>query len=224
MHPSICLQVFTFNLFQEKTYLIFNQANECILIDPGCCSENEQKQLSDFLKDRNLVLKHLINTHAHIDHVLGNHYVKTTYGVPLAMHAESLPLLEKIPDYQSMYGIEGYQPTQPDRLLSEGDQISIAGCSLRVLYVPGHAPGHIALYSEALKACFSGDTLFQGSIGRTDLWGGDGKLLVESIRTKLFSLPDDVVVYPGHGDATTIGAEKKQNPYVGRTSNKPLPS
>ncbi len=220
MPPSICLQVFTFNLFQEKTYLIFNQANECILIDPGCCSENEQKQLADFLEERNLILKHLVNTHAHIDHVLGNHYVKTTYGVPLSMHAESLPFLEKVPDYQSMYGIEGYQPTQPDRLLSEGDQIAIIGCSLRVLYVPGHAPGHIALYSEALKVCFSGDTLFQGSIGRTDLWGGDGKLLVQSIRTKLFSLPDDVVVYPGHGDTTTIGAEKKQNPYVALTQNR----
>lgn len=220
MNASIFLHAFTFNAFQEKTYVVFNACNECILIDPGCESESEREQLAHFLAERKLEVKHLVNTHAHLDHVWGNRYVASTYGVPAAMHAEGLPLLEQVPHYAKIHGIEGYEPIQPERFLVEGSCIAIAHGSFRVLYVPGHAPGHIALYSEPLKICFVGDTLFRGSIGRTDLWGGDGNLLVESIRTQLFSLPDDVVVYPGHGEPTTIGREKQHNPYVALRQNR----
>ena len=212
MASSINLQVFTFNIFQEKTYLIFNQHKEGILIDPGCSTPAEEAQLTAYIESHGLVIKHLLNTHAHIDHIIGNAFIKQKYGVSLAMHVDGLPLLAVA--CQEKYGFTGYQPVVPDLLLVEGDTVSITNCSLDVLYVPGHAPGHLAFYSEALNWCFVGDTLFKGNIGRTDLWGGSRSLLVERIRSQLLTLPDELIIYPGHGEPTTIGAEKKQPIFV----------
>ncbi|MBX9890102.1 MAG: MBL fold metallo-hydrolase [Amoebophilaceae bacterium] len=212
MAPLINLQIFTFNIFQEKTYLIYNQYKESILIDPGCSTTAEEEQLTAYIESHGLVIKHLLNTHAHIDHIIGNAFIKQKYGVPLAMHAEGLPLLAVAS--QEKYGFTAYQPIAPDLFLVQGDTISITDCALDVLYVPGHAPGHLAFYSQALNICFVGDTLFKGNIGRTDLWGGNSSLLVERIRSQLLTLPDELIIYPGHGEPTTIGAEKSQPFFV----------
>jgi len=208
MDHAISLQVFTFNIFQENTYILFNQNKEAIVIDPGCTTATEQEQLACFIQHHELSIQYLLNTHAHIDHIIGNDYIANTYGVPLYMHQEGLVLLDYAVSFQEHYGFAGYQKRLPDFFLSEGDRIGIEGCSLLVIHVPGHAPGHVAFYSEALKICFVGDTLFKGNIGRTDLLGGSRSLLLKSIRTKLFGLPNDVAVYSGHGEPTTIGMEK----------------
>lgn len=206
---AVSIQVFTFNAFREKTYVLFNREQECIIIDPGCMSWDEQHQLACFIQAHALTVKYIINTHVHLDHIWGNHFLQTTYNAQLVMHLDSLPLLEKAADYQNFYGFNGYQPATPSFFVDQGDSIAMAGWSLTVLHVPGHAPGHIALYSEHLNSCFSGDVLFKGAIGRPDLWGGDHETLCHSIRTKLFTLPNDVVIYPGHGHPTTVKQEKE---------------
>ena len=205
------IQQITFNPFEEHTYVIYDDTRECAIIDPGCYTQQEQATLSAFIEQHSLSVKHLINTHAHIDHVLGNHYVKSTYGVKLALHDLDLPTLQLAAQYAAKYGFPNYQPTEADLLL--GDVIQVGNSTLTVLHVPGHAPGHVALYSARDKLCLAGDVLFKRSIGRTDLPGGDHTLLMQSIHQQLFPLGDEVVIYPGHGPATTIGTEKRHNPY-----------
>ena len=181
---QIYIQHFVFNPFQENTYVLYNLHNEAIIIDPGCSNREEQKQLGEFIKKNNLCIRHLINTHGHIDHILGNHFVKTTYQVQLAIHPLDVIFLEKGAHYAQAYGIKHYEPCTPNLLCQEGEVIKIRGISLKILHVPGHSPGHIALYSEAMQICFGGDTLFKGSIGRTDLPGGDQTTLLQSIHNK----------------------------------------
>lgn len=211
----IYIQHFVFNPFQENTYVIYNLHNEAIMIDPGCGNREEQKQLGAFIKQNNLRIIHLINTHGHIDHILGNHFIKTTYQVQLAIHPFDVPLLEKGAHYAQAYGIGShYEPCTPNLLCKEGETIKIKGCSLKILHVPGHSPGHIALYSEVMQICFGGDILFKGSIGRTDLPGGDKTTLLQSIQNKILPLGDEITIYPGHGSTTTIGNEKRNNPFI----------
>ena len=210
---EIFVQSFVFNPFQENTYIIHNVNKECIIIDPGCGTTQEKEILSYFIREQDLCVRHLINTHGHIDHILGNHYIKNTYQARLAIHALDVPLLQKAAIYAPEYGITNYEPTTANILLRGGETIGIKDATFEVLNVPGHSPGHIALYSTATKLCFSGDVLFQGSIGRTDLPGGNKDILLESIEDQLFTLDDDVIVYPGHGDTTTIGQEKGNNPF-----------
>ena len=207
------LQTFVFNPLQENTFVLYDETRECIVIDPGCCDEQENLQLKTFIDEQKLKVKLLLNTHCHIDHVLGNHFVSSTYHVNLLIHPIEEAVLKAAEVYAPSYGFHEYQPQAPDGFLQEGDMIRAGNQSFEVLFVPGHSPGHVAFYSEENRILIGGDVLFYNSIGRTDLPGGNHHLLINSIHSKLFTLPDHVKVYPGHGPETTIGFEKKTNPF-----------
>jgi hydroxyacylglutathione hydrolase len=212
------LKVFTFNPFSENTYILFDETKEAAIFDPGCYEKQETDMLADFIQREGLKITHLINTHCHIDHVLGNAFVKNKYKVPLWFHKNEIPVLKSVKVYAPNYGFAGYQETEADGYLDETQKLKIGNTSLDILFVPGHAPGHLVFYNRDSKICLAGDTLFQGSIGRTDLAGGDHDTLIRTIKSELFSLPDDTIVYPGHGPQTTIGTEKQSNPFVGKNS------
>lgn len=207
------IQTFVFNPFQENTIVAFDETREAVLIDPGCYEPEERKDLDDFISTQKLTVKYLLNTHCHIDHVLGNDYVKEKYKVKLLIHAYDEPVLRAVKSYAPNYGFPGYRETLPDEFLKEGDTVQFGNTTLHVLFLPGHSPGHVGFYNSVQKVILSGDVLFDGSIGRTDLPGGDFNTLIDSIHRKLFTLPDDVVVYPGHGRTTTLGEEKISNPF-----------
>lgn len=209
----LTIKTFEFNPFQENTYLVFDEGREGIVIDPGCYEEEERQELATFIDANDLTIKLLINTHCHIDHVLGNYFIKEKYKVPLLLHRIEEPFLRAVKTYAPNYGFHQYQDTAPDGYLEEGDVVEIGNQKLAVLFVPGHSPGHVAFYHAESKSVIAGDVLFHHSIGRTDLPGGDFDTLINSIHHKLFLLPDDVVVYPGHGPTTTIGFEKNTNPF-----------
>ena len=207
------IQSFTFGDFQENTYVLYDETGECVVIDPGCYERQEQEELSAFIRDNQLTAVQLLNTHCHIDHVLGNAYVRRKYGVKLAIHPLDAPVLKAVATYASLYGYPQYEATEPDAFIDEGDLVRFGTSTLEILFVPGHAPGHVAFYHPQQRFCIGGDVLFERSVGRTDLPGGDHATLIHSIHTKLFSLGDDVTVYPGHGPTTTIGEEKRDNPF-----------
>src|SRR5687768_181131 len=204
----------TFNPFSENTYLLHDETKECVIVDPGCSTAAEKAKLKQFVEDNGLKVVKLLNTHCHIDHVLGNKFVADTYNVGLEMHEADLPTLRAIPAYAPNYGIVDYEEVLPGTFLAENDTVFFGNTELKVIFAPGHAPGHIVFYDEKGKNLIAGDVLFQRSIGRTDLPGGDFDTLISSIKTKLFVLPDAVKVYPGHGPATTIGEEKRENPFL----------
>lgn len=217
--PIITLQPmtisgFTFNAFSENTYVLHDETLECVIIDPGCYEKKEQAVLTDFIRDNKLKVVQLLNTHCHIDHVFGNQFIIDTYRVPFLIHQADLATLQAVPVYAPSYGFPLYNPATPTGFLAEGDTVRFGNTDLKVLFTPGHAPGHVVFYHEASQTCLGGDVLFQRSIGRTDLPGGNHQTLLDSIRTKLFTLPDAVTVYPGHGPSTTIGEEKKYNPFL----------
>ncbi|MDL5050928.1 MBL fold metallo-hydrolase [Oscillatoria amoena NRMC-F 0135] len=207
------IKSFTFNPFAENSFVMHDETKEGIIIDPGCCNRDEENLLAGYIKENSLTVTTLINTHCHIDHVLGNNFVKSTYNVPFLIHKHEEPVLKAVKAYAPNYGFPQYKEVLPDGFLAEGDLISVGNYSLNILFVPGHSPGHIALYNQRTNTLISGDVLFENSIGRTDLPGGDYDTLIESIHNKLFTLPDDVTVYCGHGPATTIGYEKRTNPF-----------
>lgn len=204
---------FVFNPFMENTYVLFDETKDCIIIDPGCVEKDEENELAAFIESNQLVVKQLINTHCHIDHVLGNAFVKRKFNVPLLIHPIEEPMLRAVQSYASNYGFSQYQNSTPDSFLKEGDKVVVGNQKLDVLFVPGHSPGHIALYDATTKVLIGGDVLFENSIGRTDLPGGDHDTLIASIHQKFFTLPDDVTVYCGHGSETSIGFEKRTNPF-----------
>jgi hydroxyacylglutathione hydrolase len=204
----------TFNQFQENTYLLHDDTNECVVIDPGCYEKYEREQLKKYIADNNLKVVRLLNTHCHIDHVLGNKFVANTYNVELEIHPDDEQTLRSVPVYAPAYGFPMYEEQLPAKFFKEGDTVKFGNTELEVIFAPGHAPGHVVFYNRSEKILIGGDVLFQESIGRTDLPGGDFDTLIQSIRTKLFTLPDDVTVYCGHGPETTIGHEKKYNPFL----------
>lgn len=210
---------FVFNPFAENTYVLYDETREALIIDPGCFEAAEKQALDDFIVAHRLKVVKLINTHCHIDHVLGNDHVKTRYGVPLLIHRKEEPLLRAVKSYAPNYGFFTYQDTTPDGWLEEGQQLTWGASRLSVLFLPGHSPGHVALYHVGQPFVVSGDVLFKGSIGRTDLPGGDFDTLLFSIQQKLFQLPDNVVVYCGHGPKTTLGEEKVSNPFCAIASS-----
>lgn len=204
---------FTFNPFMENTFVLYDETKECAIIDPGCVEKEEESQLVEFIEGAGLIVKTLINTHCHIDHILGNAFVKRKYNVLLSLHPLEVPVLKAVKTYASNYGFFQYQDSSPDAFLNEGDTVFIGNQVLHVLFVPGHSPGHIALYHAGSKTLIGGDVLFENSIGRADLPGGNFETLIESIHQKFFTLPDDVTVYCGHGSETSIGFEKRTNPF-----------
>lgn len=209
----IQIQAFTFNPFSENTYVVYDETGSGVIIDPGCYEPEERTELTKFIESNNIKIKYLLNTHCHIDHVLGNDFVKEKYKVPFLIHAKEESVLKAVKAYAPSYGFAMYHEAIPDQFINEGEEILFGSTKLSILFLPGHAPGHVGFYHSESKSLFSGDVLFERSIGRTDLPGGDHKTLIESIRKKVFTLPNEVVVYPGHGNPTTVGEEKVSNPY-----------
>lgn len=209
----ITIQSFEFNPFSEKTYVVFDETREAAIIDPGCYEERERKILDAFIADENLQVNYLLNTHCHIDHVLGNDYIIEKYKVPFLIHQKEEPVLQAAKSYAPNYGFPNYREATPTGFLEDDKSITIGKSVWQILFLPGHAPGHVGFYHAESKKLISGDVLFERSIGRTDLPGGNFETLIQSIHTQLFVLPDEVVVYPGHGDPTTIGVEKRENPF-----------
>jgi hydroxyacylglutathione hydrolase len=207
------IQSFAFNPFQENTYVLYDETKACVVIDPGCYEDDEKEALTNFIEIQGLKVSLLLNTHCHVDHVLGNSFIKDKYNVKFLIHPNDEPVLKAVKIYASNYGFHRYHEATPDEYLKEGDIVSFGNQALKVLFVPGHAPGHVAFYSQENKVLIGGDVLFLNSIGRTDLPGGNYNTLIDSIHQKLFTLPDDVSVYPGHGPKTTIGFEKRTNPF-----------
>jgi glyoxylase-like metal-dependent hydrolase (beta-lactamase superfamily II) len=207
------IKTFVFNPFEENTYLLMDETGVTVIVDPGCYDAEEQHVLKTYINENDLKISALLNTHAHIDHVLGNAYVKETYEVQLHMNRGDLPVLHANPALAGMYGFPEYKMIEPDHFPEEGEQIKFGNSTLEVLTVPGHSPGHLAFYDRQNGYVVVGDVLFSGSIGRTDLPGGDFDTLIDSIHRKLFPLGDAVRVYPGHGPVTEIGIEKRSNPF-----------
>ncbi len=208
------IKSFVFNAFYENTYLLASSNLETIILDPGCYEDFEKKELTDFIKTNKLKPIAIINTHCHIDHVLGNDYLKKLYDIPLWIPATEKNLLKSVSTYATSMGIQNYQEAQPDKLLSEKDVITFGSDKLEILYAPGHSEGHLMFYHAAEKSLMAGDVIFRESIGRTDLPGGDFKTLVESIKNQVYTLSEVVKIYPGHGPSTTVGHEKENNPFV----------
>lgn len=208
---------FTFNPFAENTYVLFDDTKECVIIDPGCYEKPEQHALTEFIHSNQLVVKMLLNTHCHIDHVLGNAFVKRKFNVGLFINPIEEPLLRAVKSYASNYGFFQYDDSVADGFLTEKDVVAFGEQKIKILFVPGHSPGHIAFYDEVSKILIGGDVLFENSIGRTDLPGGNFNTLINSIHEKFFTLPDDVTVYCGHGEETSIGFEKRTNPFCAIT-------
>ncbi|MFL5753031.1 MAG: MBL fold metallo-hydrolase [Bacteroidia bacterium] len=208
------VQYLTFGPFQENTYVLSDETNECVIIDPGCYGSGEQQDLKRLIEDNGLKPVHLLNTHCHVDHVAGNLFVYETYGLKPQIHKNDLPVLNSQQRVSEMYGLPCELSPLPEAFFDEGDKISFGNTELEVIFTPGHAPGHVVFYHKAQGILINGDVLFRGSIGRTDLPLGDHDTLIRSIKTKLFVLPDDTVVYTGHGPETTIGMEKKSNPFL----------
>lgn len=207
---------FIFSLFGINTYVVYDPATlECAVIDPGMSSKREYDALDHFIGRKNLRVTHLINTHLHVDHAIGDAYVQKKYGLPLEAHPADAPLGARSAEQALMFGIteraEAVTITSP---LQDGEVIKIGNGVLHVIHVPGHSPGHIALYDKEDGFIIGGDILFQGSVGRTDLPGGNHNQLIEGIRKRLMTLPDDTIVYPGHGNETTIGLERAHNPFL----------
>jgi len=210
----IKIQSFTFNPFQENTYIAYDETNECIIVDPGCYDENENKVLKNFIDQNNLKPVALINTHCHLDHIFGNKFVTDTYKLSPQMHKLDLPMLEYAPLAANKYGVHLGELPEVGIFLEEGDIIEFGSSKFEIIFTPGHAPGHICLVNKEENITLSADVLFHLSIGRTDLPLGDHDTLLNSIRHKLFTLDDAMVVYPGHGPKTSIGFEKANNPFL----------
>ena len=214
MSKDLHIQVFTFNAYQENTYLLYTDAGDALVIDPGCYSAAEETRLNDFITQKGLTLRYLVNTHGHIDHMLGNRMVKTRYQVPFLAHRRIRQELEAVPGYAPMMGMQVEPSPLPDQYLDAGDTLTLGEHTFDIYFTPGHSPSHISLFHAESGNLFSGDVLFRGSIGRTDLPGGSMPVLMESIFTRLLPLGDAVTVWPGHGPETTLGAEKRNNPFI----------
>ncbi len=210
----IQIQSFVFSPFSENTYVLYDETKEAIIVDPGCYEPQEYQELNDFIKKNDLKPVGIYNTHAHIDHVLGVAKLKGTYKIPFALHRLDEPLLRAVKTYAPNYGFPTFDEPAVERWLEAGETVAFGDSNLKIIFVPGHAPGHVAFVNDAQKFVIGGDVLFRQSIGRTDLPGGDMGTLLASIRSQLFTLPDDYTVYAGHMQPTTIGFEKKHNPFL----------
>lgn len=210
------LQVKTFicNPYQENTYILFDGNESCAIIDPGMYTKDEEDAVVSFIKDNNLKPQLLLNTHCHVDHVLGNKFVFDTYGLTPQFHEGELPLLVEVQNYAPQMGIRYEVSPIPETFLSGEGHVILGDETLQIILAPGHSPGHLCFYHKKQGFLIGGDVLFKNSIGRTDLPGGNHQELIASISKKLYMLPDDTIVYPGHGSATTIGEEKLDNPFI----------
>ena len=209
----IRIKKFTFNPFQENSYVLINDKNECIVVDPGCFNANEENELSNYIEVEGLTPIYLINTHFHIDHVLGNSFVAEKYNIPVTAFNSEIDMPAMAERSAELYGITYKSSPKPTHFLAEGDTIDFGSSQLKVLFVRGHSPDHIVLVCEAEDFMIGGDVLFKGSIGRTDLPGGNHHDLIDNIESKIFTLKESIKVFSGHGPETTIGVEKNTNPF-----------
>lgn len=207
---------FGFSLFGINTYVVVDESTKsCAVIDPGMIDAEEENALVDYIEREGLTVTHVINTHLHVDHAVGDKFVAEKFRVPVLGHRNDEVLGERLQQQAQMFGMrEKLDSISLTSYLEDGEKVRIGNGELEVLHVPGHSRGSVALYDREGKFVIVGDALFAGSIGRTDLPGGDFGTLVKSIKDKLLSLPDDTAVYPGHGPATTIGRERRNNPYL----------
>jgi len=210
----LTVKSFEFNPVQENTYVLLGEKDACILIDPGCYFGNERAILQEYIEGEGLSPKYLLNTHCHLDHVFGNKFIYDTWDLPLHLHEKETEMLELAPSAGMMWDLPFENYRGPLVFLEEGGRIQLEEDELQILFLPGHSPGHLGFYSASEGFLIGGDVLFRAGIGRTDLPGGDHDTLIRSIREQLWVLPDDTVVYPGHGEPTTIGWEKKNNPFL----------
>lgn len=187
---------------------------DCAIIDPGCHTDSERASLSDHVRENNLKPILFLNTHCHLDHVFGNNFVHSNWGLPLQFHAAEQPVLDYAAVAGDLYQVPCETYVGSTNYLRAGDTWVLGGVSVTCLFTPGHSPGSLSFYCADAGWVISGDVLFQGSVGRTDLPGGNMDQLLQSIREQLYVLPDETIVYSGHGPATTIGAEKRSNPFV----------
>lgn len=210
----LVIKKFTFNEFSENTFII-HEGQQCIIIDPGCYRDLEVNQLAAYIRDNHLKPQAIWNTHCHIDHILGVDKVRSLYDIPFLIGRLEVEVLRSMNLFATYYGYAGFTVPEPDGFIEAGRNLVSGNVSWEVLDVPGHSPGHIALFNREELICISGDVLFYRSIGRSDLPGGNHDQLIRSIRSKLFTLPEETRVLPGHGQETTVGDEKHYNPFCG---------
>ncbi|HYW96403.1 MAG TPA: MBL fold metallo-hydrolase [Bacteroidales bacterium] len=208
------IKTFVFNPFQVNTYLLSDDSGECIIVDAACATDEETGRLTDYIKEHKLTPVMLVNTHAHVDHLPGVTRLREAFKIPFLMHKDDTFLLNRAVEQGQIFGFEMVQPGDPDRYIEEGDTITFGATILEILHVPGHSPGSVVLKNTHQQFLVTGDVLFAGSIGRTDLPGGDYETLTGGIKNKLLTLNDEYVVYPGHGPSTTIGQEREHNPFL----------
>ena len=210
----LSIKAFTFNPVQENTYILYNENRQCCIIDPGCYFDQERASLKEFIENSGLTPVLLLNTHCHLDHVFGNKFVHESWNLTLHIHEKEKIVLDTAPIGGKTWQLPFDNYEGPVIMIKEGETIMIGEDELEIRFTPGHSPGSVCFYHEAGGFVIGGDVLFNGSIGRTDLPGGDYATLINSIQTQLFTLPDDTRVYSGHGPMTTIGFEKMNNPFV----------
>ena len=205
---------FVFNTFMVNTYLLYDESGECILIDAACYDTEEQEELKECIKVNNLTLVRNLNTHCHIDHILGNDFIARTYGIYPEYHKNSMPFFPTLEEIGASFGYTINQIPAPKRFLADDEIVNWGNSALKVFFTPGHADGSVCFYNEDQGFVITGDVLFKDTIGRTDLPSGDFDELMRSIKTKLFTLPENTIVYPGHGSETSIGYEMENNPFI----------
>jgi glyoxylase-like metal-dependent hydrolase (beta-lactamase superfamily II) len=208
------IAAFCFNPFQENTYIITHPNKECWIIDPGCYTLQEQKILSSFIENNRLQPVKLLNTHCHLDHIYGNKFIADEYNLELGIHEKELPILQRADLAARMFGAKIPDKCEPGYFIREGEDLVFHDITFNVLFTPGHSPGSVCFSNPEEQYAIVGDVLFQGSIGRTDLPGGDYDVLIKSIKTQLLLLNDATEIFNGHGPSTTVGEEIKHNPFL----------
>jgi len=208
------IKTFHFNPLMVNTYILSDETGEAVIVDPGNCQSYEDQQILDYVSAKNLTIKYIINTHPHLDHIAGNPWCKAKYHADVLMHDGGMKEYNRAFAYAAVFGFEVDKMPDPDRYLQEGDEITFGNQKLSVRYTPGHCTGSVSLYSAESKVVFTGDLIFEQSVGRSDLPTGNAEELLESIREKILTLPDEVTILSGHGDPTTVGRERRSNPYI----------
>ncbi len=208
------VRIFVFNPFEVNTYVIWDETKECAIIDPGCSTDKERSEITQFIKDEGLHPSKLLNTHSHIDHIAGNAFIAKTYGLALEADTDGAQFIEHSVKTGEIYGFGEMEVIYPEKSLEEGEIIHFGNTELEVVYTPGHADGSVCFICRKAEFVISGDVLFYQTIGRTDLPTGDYKLLISNIQNKLLTLPKNYTVYPGHGPKTSIGFEMASNPFL----------
>ncbi len=217
----LVIKNFIFNLFSENTFVVWDESSkESIIVDPGCSNRGEEIKLENYISENRLIVKYLLLTHCHIDHILGCRFVIDKYSPEYYAPKDDVLMLRQAVTIADGFGFKIEPVPEPDKFLSEELLLNIGGSTIIFLYTPGHTPGEFCIYFKKEAICLTGDVLFKNSIGRTDLWGGDYDTIITSIKTKLFSLPDNVKIYPGHGGSSEIGTEKNHNPFLHAAGKK----